>query len=102
MGALRPGPQGAGTSGAGGALDGLVETDRPALGQRAEAGAAPAALPGNPTERDIRLRYLVAACVIAAEIALPPALRIERMAEERVRHARDLLARTVAVMAPSP
>ncbi|MGW7674634.1 hypothetical protein ACWGJX_47775 [Streptomyces sp. NPDC054775] len=31
---------------------------------------------GNLTDRDVRLWRLVAACVIAAEIALPPALLI--------------------------
>ncbi|GKQ40272.1 hypothetical protein ALMP_67980 [Streptomyces sp. A012304] len=33
---------------------------------------------GNLTDRDIRLWRLVSACVIAAEIALPPALLIEQ------------------------
>ncbi|MFD4865261.1 hypothetical protein [Streptomyces sp. NPDC058412] len=33
---------------------------------------------GNLTERDVRLWRFVAACVIAAEIALPPALLIEQ------------------------
>ncbi|MEU7039275.1 hypothetical protein ABZ958_37315 [Streptomyces sp. NPDC046237] len=33
---------------------------------------------GNLTDRDVRLWRFVAACVIAAEIALPPALLIEQ------------------------
>ncbi|KOV70054.1 hypothetical protein ADL00_09995 [Streptomyces sp. AS58] len=34
---------------------------------------------GNLTDRDVRLWRAVVACVIAAEIALPPALLIEQM-----------------------
>jgi hypothetical protein len=51
-------PQCAGTSGAGGALDGLVGTARPALGQRAEAEGTPAAL----RDHRVRLRLRARPC----------------------------------------